>query len=84
MPEILSPSNPEDVLKNWWDRSWGWRQFIVQTYTMYTEDNSRTQRHLQNLRGGELCGLVFLAYAVSCLKEKQSSSVAFSHALVFD
>lgn len=50
----------------------------------YKKNNRRDQRHLQNIQGGELCGLVFAAYAVSYLKEKQSSYVAFSYALVFD
>ena len=39
----------------------------------YKENNRRGQRHLQNIQGGELCGLVFLAYSVSYLKEKHVS-----------
>lgn len=56
----------------------------LRMYTGIQGKHRRDQRHLQNIQGGELCGLVFAAYAVSYLKEKQSSYVAFSYALVFD
>ena len=50
MPEILSPSNPEDVLKNWWDRSWGWRQFIVQTYDVHRRQQQDSEASSKSTR----------------------------------